>query len=212
MRRRPWPLLLALTAALAVALAVAIALTGPSGGGSSATPPASEATNSSGFDGAVLSPSPAAPGFALTDQHGRSVSLSDYRGQVTILTFLYSRCGASCTLIAQQIRGALDELPKPVPVVIVSADPAADSPASIRRFLEEVALSGRAEYLTGPVSRLRAVWHAYRITPASTSRAAFDRFASLWLLDAKGRERVLFEPEVLTPESLAHDIRKLQDG
>ena len=75
-----------------------------------------------------------------------------------------------------------------------------------------MSLTGRVQYLTGPRSRLRALWRAYRITPASVSRAQFDRFASLLLLDGRGRERVLFEPDVLTPEALAHDIRKLQAG
>ncbi len=70
----------------------------------------------------------AAPPLRLTDIGGRPVALSDYRGRVVVLTFLYPGCGAACTVIAQQIRGALDELASPVPVVIVSADPAADSP------------------------------------------------------------------------------------
>jgi cytochrome oxidase Cu insertion factor (SCO1/SenC/PrrC family) len=82
----------------------------------------------------------------------------------------------------------------------------------VARFLDEVSLSGRVQYLTGPLSQLRKVWHAYRVTPASTSRATFDRFASVLLLDAHGRERVLFQSEVLTPEALSHDIARLQSG
>jgi hypothetical protein len=50
------------------------------------------------------------------------------------------------------------------------------------------------------------------VHPANAGRAAFDRYAFLLLLDARGRERVLFGPEVLTPEVLAHDIEKLQAG
>jgi cytochrome oxidase Cu insertion factor (SCO1/SenC/PrrC family) len=115
-------------------------------------------------------------------------------------------------VIAQQIRGALDELPRPVPVLVVSADPAADTPAHVRRFLEEVSLTGRVQYLTGRLSRLRSIWRAYRVTPASAGAGAFERFASVLLLDGQGRERVLFEQEQLTPESLAHDIRKLHAG
>ena len=53
-----------------------------------------------------------------------------------MLAFLYSDCGAACMLIAQQIRGALDELRAPAcRVLIVSADPAADTPAACARFL-----------------------------------------------------------------------------
>ena len=51
-------------------------------------------------------------------------------------------------MIAQQIRGALDELRRPVPVLLISADPAADTPARVRRFLPRVSLSGRVRYLT----------------------------------------------------------------
>jgi protein SCO1 len=214
MARRRFALVLALVAVLAVTIALVAIFAAPSGHqGDSSTVPSSEATTSSGFDGAALSPSPLAPDFTLTDQYGRPVSLSSLRGHVAVLAFLYSTCGATCILIAQQIRGALDELPRPVPVLIVSANPAADSPTHINRFLQEVSLTGRVRYLTGPLSRLRTLWRAYRITPASAGRAAFDRFASVLLLDGQGRERVLFGEEQLTPESLAHDIGRLrQEG
>jgi cytochrome oxidase Cu insertion factor (SCO1/SenC/PrrC family) len=213
MPRRRLVLVLAPVAALAMVIALVAILAAPSDHHSaSSTVPGSEATNSSGFDGAALSPSPTAPGFTLTDQHGRAASLSSLRGQVTMLTFLYSTCGATCILIAQQIRGALDELPHPVPVLIISADPSADTPASVARFLARVSLTGRVRYLTGPPARLRAVWRAYRVHPTTQGRATFNRYVPLLLLDARGSERVLFEPEVLTPESLAHDICRLQRG
>jgi protein SCO1/2 len=204
---------------LAVAIAtVALALGGCSGGSSPATSPASTGTgasaptnSSSGFDGAAL-PSGPAHGFTLADlaDRGRGVSLSQYRGRVVILAFLYSTCGAPCVVIAQQIRGALDELPHPVPVLLVSAEPAADTPARVRAFLAQVSLSGRAQWLTGSLARLRAVWRAYGITPASAGRAAFANSASVFLLDRAGRKRVLFQSEQLTPEGIAHDTRKLQ--
>lgn len=213
MRRRPPLLLLTLLAVLAVAIALIVLLTSPSDHhGASFAVPGSEATNSSGFDGAAVPPSPLASDFTLADQNGRSVSLSNVRGHAAVVTFLYSTCGATCILIAQQIRGALDELPHPVPVLIVSADPGADTPASVSRFLAQVSLTGRVRYLTGSLAQLRPIWRAYHVHPASSGLAAFDRYAFLLLLDARGRERVLFEPEVLTPEALAHDIGKLQAG
>ncbi len=212
MHRRPPILLLTLVGVLAVAIALVAILASPDHHGASSAVPGSEATSSSGFDGAAIPPSPLAPAFTLTDQDDRSVSLSSLRGHVAVLTFLYSTCGATCILVAQQIRGALDELPHPVPVLIVSADPSADTPASVARFLARVSLTGRVQYLTGLPAQLRPIWRAYRVHPATASRAAFDRFAFLLLLDAQGRERVLFEPEELTPEALAHDIRRLQAG
>jgi protein SCO1/2 len=212
MPTRARTLALALAAAAALAVVLAAVLTDGDKGSTQTSAVSPAASSGSGFDGAALGHGIAARPFTLSDQHGRPVSLSDYRGQVVLVAFLYSTCGATCILIAQQIRGALDELAHPVPVLIVSADPAADTPAHIRSFLAEVSLTGRAEYLTGPLSQLRPVWAAYGIKPASVGASRFDEYASVLLLDRSGEERVLFQTEQLSPESLAHDIRKLQNG
>lgn len=212
MRIRPHIVLLGVAALLAVAIALVAIFAAPSShnNGAASSTANLQAANSSGFDGAAIPPSPPAPAFTLTDQNGHAVSLSSLRGHVAVLAFLYSTCGATCILIAQQIRGALDELPQPVPVLFVSADPTQDTPASVARFLAEVSLMGRVRYLTGSLAQLRPIWHAYSVHPASAGQATFDKYAFLLLLDARGRERVLFESEVLTPEGLAHDIRRLQ--
>jgi protein SCO1 len=218
MRRRLLPLPVP-AAVLVVALTTTMVVAGCSSRSASPTSPTGPAASSSltaagasGFDGAALPANVSAPDFTLADQQGNQVGLRQYRGQVTVLAFLYARCGAMCVVIAQQIRGALDELAKPVPVVIVSADPAADTPASVSGFLRKVSLSGRVRYLSGRVSQLRSVWRTYRVTPASSGRAAFARSATVLLLDGQGRERVIFGQEQLTPESLSHDIRMLQAG
>jgi protein SCO1/2 len=174
------------------------------GGGSAAHPSAG-----TGFAGAALPASLPVRDFTLEDQSGRRVSLAGYRGQVVILAFISSTCGATCILLAQQIRGALDELPRPVPVLFVSVDPRADTGARVRRFLQRVALTGRVRYLSGSSAALRPIWRAYGIVPATSDRAAFERAASVLLLDRDGRERVVFGSEQLTPEGVAHDVRKL---
>jgi protein SCO1/2 len=176
---------------------------------SSSSSSVSQPAGATGFEGAALPPGVLAPAFTLTDQHGHSVSLASYRGQVTIVAFVYSTCGATCVVIAQQIRGALDELSRPVPVLLISADPAADTPARVRDFLSRVSLSGRVSYLRGDAAQLRRVWHAFGVTPASADRAAFDRSAPVYLIDRAGRERVIYQLEQLTPEAVAHDVRKL---
>jgi protein SCO1/2 len=190
------------------ALLLAALLAGCSSGSSSSSFTSSQ-IGATGFDGAALPAGVAAPAFTLSDQHGRPVSLAGHRGDVTIVAFVYSTCGATCVVIAQQIRGALDELAHPVPVLLISADPAADTPARVRRFLSRVSLSGRVSYLSGSPAQLRAVWRAFRVTPASADRAAFDRSAPVYLIDRAGRERVIYQLEQLTPEALAHDVRKL---
>jgi protein SCO1 len=165
-----------------------------------------------GFAGAELPEPQAAPPIALADQYGRPVSLGALRGQPVLVAFAYTGCGAPCTVVAQQIRGALDELDRPAAVLLVSADPAHDTPAAVRSFLANASLTGRVHYLTGSEAALRRVWQEYRVKPASAGANAFARYANVVLIDPEGRERVIYGPEQLTPEALAHDIRKLQGG
>jgi protein SCO1 len=219
MRPRSRILLLACASALLLAFALAVILDQPATQSPTATTSTNaspsvvaDASSSSGFDGALLPGSVGAPDFTLTDQRSRSVSLRQYRGKVTILTFLSSACHPTCPLIAQQIRGALDELGRPIPTLIVSADPAADTPPAVRRFLDEASLTGRVEYLTGSRAQLQPIWRAYNIVPAELSDAESPHAASVLLIDRSGQKRVLFQVEQLTPEALTHDVRKLEDG
>ncbi len=221
MRSRTRILLLASTTLLVLALALVVLLDGPSPrsptGASTAAagaPAVEHASSSSGFDGALLPGTVNAPAFTLTDQHGRRVSLGRYRGRVVILTFLSTACPPTCPLVAQQIRGALDELGRvgghPVPVLIVSADPTADTPAAVRRFLAEASLTGRVEYLTGSRAELRRVWRAYNVVPTQLANPNSPHPAAVLLIDRRGQERDLFQVEQLTPEALAHDVRRLE--
>lgn len=194
-----------------VVLALTVLLAGCGSGASSSSTPATTASplGSSGFEGAALPLGVLAPRFSLHDQSGARVSLAAYRGQVVIVAVLYSTCGSPCTVIAQQIRGALDELGRSVPVLVISADPAGDTPANVKRFLRHVSLSSGVRWLRGSPAQLRPVWHALRVLPASAGRAAFARTASVFLVDRGGHERVIYQLEQLTPEALSHDLRKL---
>jgi protein SCO1 len=209
--------LLAGAVVAALGLALAVILIGTSGSSTRGPSPSPSSTPTgtsaqAGFDGAALPNGIQAPAFTLTDQHGRHIALGDYRGRVVILTFLAATATGASPLIAQQIRGALDDLARPAAALAISADPSADTPVRVGRLLASASLTGRMEYLTGMPARLRPIWHAYRVTPMSAGRASFERAASVLLIDPRGRERVRFGVEQLTPEGLAHDVRQLQAG
>ena len=161
----------------------------------------------SGFAGSLR---PAIPpsDFTLRDETGRRVSLSDFRGQVTVLTFLYTTCEDTCPVTATTIRGALDDLGHDVPALAVSVDPANDTKRSARRFLSERRLSsGRMRFLLGARAQLAPVWDAYGIRPQGQD---FEHSAYVLLIDRAGRQRVSFPVTRLTSEGLVHDIRALE--
>ena len=78
------PLVLALIV-LASGLAASAVLVGPS---PDATPEA--------FQTRPLPKIAPAPGFTLTSQDGAQVSLADLRGKVAAVTFIFTRCTATC--------------------------------------------------------------------------------------------------------------------
>jgi protein SCO1 len=160
-----------------------------------------------GFQGALRPKGVPPKDFALRDQDGRLASLADYRGRVVVLTFLYSTCKDTCPILADQVRGALDDLGRAAPTALaVSVDPAGDTPERARRFLLERRLTGRMRFLLGAKAQLVPVWRAYAVQPQSEK---FEHSAYVLLIDKAGRQRIGFPVNRLTAEGLAHDVRLL---
>ncbi|HEX7300259.1 MAG TPA: SCO family protein [Solirubrobacteraceae bacterium] len=173
-----------------------------------ARPQRATVVGASGFAGSLSPPDIRVRDFTLRDQDGHRVSLRRYRGQVVVLTFLYSTCQDTCPLTATTIRGALDQLGHDVPTLAVSVDPAHDTPDSAEAFLVKRGLSaGRMRFLLGTRAQLAPIWHAYGIRPQGKG---FSHTATVLVLDRSGRQRVSFPIDQLTDRDLAHDIRRLE--
>jgi protein SCO1/2 len=162
-----------------------------------------------GFTGALRPPGMPAVRFAARDQDGRVVDANGLRGRPAVVTFLYTSCRDTCPLVADQVRGALDDLPRPVPVVAVSVDPRGDTPLSAKRFLARHGLTGRARFLTGSRGQLAPIWRQFGVQPQG---GGYDHTPSTVLIDRRGVQRVGFLADELTPEGLAHDIRRLDSS
>jgi protein SCO1/2 len=139
-----------------------------------------------------------------------SLSLAALRGKVVVLSPMYTTCRDTCPLTAQQIRGALDHLSggerDQVRALALSVDPAHDSADSARRFLVERRVSGYLDFLLGPRDQLAPVWRAYGFAPQTAEQ---EHNSYVVVIDRRGRQRVGFPVDYLTPEDLAHDVRVL---
>ena len=160
-----------------------------------------------GFAGAIRPAGARAPEFRLRDQDGAAASMAQYRGRPVVMTFLYSTCEDTCPLQVQSIRGALDRLGSDVPVLGISVDPRVDTPELARRFMLKQHMTGRMRFLLGTQAALAPVWTGYGIAP---QRGKLDHSAYVVLVDGRGRQRVGFPSQELTPEDLAHDIGLLE--
>lgn len=129
--------------------------------------------------------------FRLTDQFGESMALSDFRGKVALLTFLYTDCPDVCPIAANHLRQAsqmLSEDGTDAAIVVVSVDPDGDTVEAARAYSERWGMAERWSYMVGDEEALRPIWAAYYIDPylhgpgrngASTvSESALPRTAS----------------------------------
>jgi len=161
------------------------------------------------FEGGVIPPGVRAPDFELTDERGRPVSMRQLRGRPVAVTFLYTTCEDTCPAQAQQIKGALDLLERPVPALAIAVDPPRDTPARARAFLAKYDLAGRMRWVLGSKPELEKVWRGFAIQEQLPER---EHQARIVLVDPDGFQRVGFPADQATPERLAHDLRELGAG
>jgi protein SCO1/2 len=117
-----------------------------------------------GLHGVLLTPARAKPGFVLTDTQGRPFDfVAQTRGAATLLYFGYTNCPDVCPAQLANIGAALRRLPaadqQRVRVVFVTTDPARDTPARLRSWLDNfdrrfIGLSGSADSVNAIQARL----------------------------------------------------------
>jgi len=152
-----------------------------------------------------------APDFTLTDGlSGKSLQLSALRGRVVAVTFLYTTCPDVCPLTATQFKLAQDRLAgdaDTVTFIAVSVDPDRDTPQAAQQFSAAHGLSRNWYYLVGGREQLASVWTAYGIG-VQPSTASVTHNDAVYLIDKRGRERVLLHSDSLATD-LFDDLRAL---
>jgi cytochrome oxidase Cu insertion factor (SCO1/SenC/PrrC family)/thiol-disulfide isomerase/thioredoxin len=190
--RRPlakwWPPLAALVGAAALAAVLIVGLSSRTGAPSTAL-----ALNPSLDPGSAL-PGRPAPGFTLSDQFGRPVSLRSFRGKVTLLDFNDSECTTICPLTTTAMLDAkrmLGPAARKVQLLGVDANPKATAIDDVLSYTQVHGLTGKWQFLTGSLAQLRHVWHAYGIQ-ASIQRGLISHTPALYVIDRQGRLRRLY--------------------
>jgi len=184
------------------------------------TTPGASAILAQAIDGPTSPINIAAPGFSLTDQDGRTVSLSSLRGKVVLLTFLDPVCVTDCPLIAQEFRQAgqlLGAKTSQVELVAVDVNPLYNELAYTQEFDHEEGLTGLADwrYLTGTQARLRQVYRAYG-QPAQTlpAGAMVGHSDIAFVIDTHGeiREELNMDPGPGTAATKSSFATELADA
>ena len=107
-----------------------------------------------------------APDFTLTDQGGRSVSMRDQRGKLTVVVFLDPECFDSCPLVANQLATAVRSLgdqATSVSILAVDVNPVFNTVQDVRTFTDEHGLTDLAgwHFVTGTTRQVGEVLAAF---------------------------------------------------
>jgi len=172
------------------------------------------------IDGSAAALNSPAPGFSLTDQDGRPVSLAGLRGKVVLMTFLDPVCTSDCPVIAQEFREA-DQLlganRRNVELVAIAANPIYHTAVYTRAFDQQERLSGLPnwKYLSGPLPELRRVWHDYYVAVQVIPAGGMILHSDVaYVIDAAGRTRTVlsFDPGPATAASQSSFATELSDA
>lgn len=161
--------------------------------------------------GVVLQSPERAVDFTLDGSGGGPLSLSDFRGKFVLLYFGYTYCPDVCPTTLQDLVAATEALGREadnLQVLMVSVDPARDSPDHLREYLGYFDPSFLGA--TGTLDDVEAVASRYgvffdKVEGSAATGYLVDHTSSVTLIDSDGYVREIF-PYGVTGAEMAADI------
>ncbi len=149
--------------------------------------------------------------FALVDHTGRAISDADFRGSHMLVFFGYANCPGICPIGLRTMVEAVDllgERSEQVVPLLISVDPANDTPANLAPAVAKI--HPRLVGLTGTAAQLAAARAAYKVSAKLAGRSwqgvdLFDHGSFIYLMGPDGKFLTLFPP-IMPPEAMAGAI------
>jgi protein SCO1/2 len=139
-----------------------------------------------------------APEFALTDQDGNAVTLSDLRGRWILMDWVFTNCVTFCPLLTNDMTAARQGLEaafgENLHMVTITFDPERDTVEALKAFSSR--MTGGADgwsWLTGSAEQTDAVAADYGVSFDPTAAVAgvvqYDHTSLMVVVGPDGRER-----------------------
>ena len=155
--------------------------------------------------------------FQLTDQSGHRVDQTLLKGHWSAVFFGYVSCPDVCPATLQVLGAAQARLGADgdkLQAVFVSVDPARDTPAQLKAWIDQPGFPRHVTALTGTPAEIAAVARAYRIFYQKENKATdyrVDHTAAIFLMNPQGRFVTPLSYE-MGPEKLARELAAAMKG
>jgi protein SCO1 len=155
-----------------------------------------------------------APPFTLTTATGARLALSDLRGKVLAVTFIYASCPDSCPMLTAKMarikrRLGADFGPR-VGFVSITVDPEVDTPEVLRRYAQAHGADAQGwSFLTGSAAEINDVLRRYGVVARKIRHGDVDHLFLTSLVDRKGMLRVQYLGFRFDPTEMRSDLQKL---
>jgi len=153
------------------------------------------------------------PDFTLTDQSGRNVHLSDFRGRVVAIDFIYTRCplpdvcprlSANFAYVSKRLRG------RDVTLLSITIDPQFDTPPVLAEYAHRYGGDGESwRFLTGTTDQIRDVGGRFGLI-YWPEEGSLTHTSATAVIGRDGRLEALIEGSSYRPDQLRdlieHDL------
>jgi len=155
-----------------------------------------------------------APDFALITQSGERLSLTDLRGKVLAVTFIYATCKDTCPVLTAKMatlqrRLGADFGPR-VRFVSVTVEPEVDTPAVLTAYAKRFDADPAGwSFLTGTGAEISDVVRRYGAFARRVKPGEVDHLFLTSLVDRRGMLRVQYLGYRFDSEEMLRDLRSL---
>ncbi len=131
------------------------------------------------------------------DAEGQAVAWSSLRGQARVVSMFYTHCHLMCPLILENAKSVQKQLTpderRRLGMVMVSLDPARDTPAAMREVAQRHRVPDGWQFLTPAPDDVRAIASVLDVRYRFREDGSINHTSVLVLLDAEGRIRARSE-------------------
>jgi protein SCO1 len=156
------------------------------------------------------------PDFTLTDQAGRAVRLSQFRGEPVAVTFAYTRCpdATACPMTMSKFAKLNAALAKEKDgrLLAVTVDPETDTPAVLADYARRIGADPeRWRFLTGEPRALARVAETFGVL-YYPDQGKIVHSQAVAVVDPDGRLAAVYYGPDWEPEQVLQDLEKARKG